>query len=46
MAQPQLSREDLDAAYAEMVSDEDPEAEALEWAEALTEDLASNACTS
>ena len=30
---------DLDAAYAEMASDEEREAEALEWAEAMIEDV-------
>jgi hypothetical protein len=39
LVRPHVTDEDLDAAYAEMAQDEEREAEALEWAEALIGDV-------
>ena len=40
LVRPHVVPDDLDAAYAEMAKDEKREAEALEWAEGLIEDVA------
>lgn len=39
LVRPHVTDEDLDAAYAAMAQDEEREAEALEWAEALIGDV-------
>ncbi len=40
LVRPHVIEQDLDAAYREMAADEEREAEALEWAEALIGDVA------
>ncbi len=40
LIRPHVLDEDLEAGYFEMASDEDQEAEALEWADAVLEDVA------
>lgn len=43
LVRPHVVPEDLDAAYQQMAADEQAEAEALEWAEALLGDAADEA---
>jgi predicted CopG family antitoxin len=40
LVKPYVSEQSLEAAYREMAQDEDAEAEALEWSEALIGDVA------
>lgn len=43
LVRPHVIDEDLEAAYAEMAQDEEREAEALEWSEALISDVSDEA---
>jgi hypothetical protein len=43
LVRPHVSESDLSSEYARMAADEDREAEALEWAEALISDVADEA---